>query len=325
MEPSNNLQALWPYLPAFRAVAEAESLSAAAAQLHVVPSALSRSVRMLEAAVGQPLFTRTGGRLVLNPHGRAVLEAARQAMHGVERAAAQAAGRSFAGEYRVATLGVLTHHVVLPVLLELAAAQPAVVPVIKNYRAAESNHRLALGELDIAFYYDAVPFRSVTCRRLGMLTNSVYCGRGHPLFTARRVDRARLLAHAFSVPSIGDRNTSMDGWPVHVERKIGFRIELLITNLAVCRSGRFLTVLPDVVAEPFLRAGELRRFAVDLVSPVEVYGACREGEEQALLNDRLLASVERRVADIARAVGKLSDGESSRMSVKSRAHRSPAY
>lgn len=299
MDRSNNLQACWPYLPAFRAVAESEHLSAAAARLHVVPSAVSRSLRLLEEAVGEQLFTRAGGRLVLNPRGRALLEALRQGMNAIQRGAAHAAGRAFEGDYRVATLGVLTNHVVLPELLLLTHAHPAVVPVMKNFKATESNHRLVLGDLDVAFYYDAVPFRGVTCRRLGVLTNAIYCGRGHPLFAQRRVDRATLLAHAFSVPSIGDHNTPMDGWPVHVERTVGFRIELLVTNLEICRSGRYLTVLPDVVAAPYLKSGELRRLAHDLVPPVEVYGACRQGEEQALLNGELMSAVERRVAALA--------------------------
>lgn len=288
MAASNNLNDLWPYLPAFRAIAETEHLSAAAAQLHVVPSALSRSLRLLENAIGMRLFSRAAGRLRLNQHGRALLDALRQGMHAIERGAFQAADRTLEGEYRVGTLGVLTNHVVLPVLLELTRKNPRLQPVMRNHKGTEANHRLVLGDLDLAFFYDAVPFRGVHCRKLGVLTNAIYCGRAHPLYRARRVDRETLLSHAFSVPSLGDRNTPMDGWPVHLERQVGFHIELLWTNLEICRSGRFLTVLPDVVAAPHLRARELRRFDAEIVPPVEVYGACRDGEESSGLTAELL-------------------------------------
>jgi DNA-binding transcriptional LysR family regulator len=308
MERAALVSRIWPWLPAFRAIAESEHLPTAARRLHVVPSALSRTLRLLEEALGERLFTRAGRRLALNARGRALLEAVRAGEEAVARGAARAVAAeggapSFAGELRVGTLGVLTNHVVLPELLALVEAHPALVPILRNARAGEANHRLALGELDVAFYYDALPASGLTLRRLGVLTNGIYCGRAHPLFRARRVDRARLLEHAFSVPAIGDRGTPMDNWPVDVERKVGMQIELLQTNLEVCRSGRFVTVLPDVVAAPYVRAGELRRFAVELVPPVEVYAAARAGDDSVPAAAALVEAVARRVA----GVGALSE------------------
>lgn len=295
MDHSKILNSAWPYLPAFRAVAEVEHLPTAAAQLHVVPSALSRSVRLLEEALGDRLFQRAGRRLVLNSRGRALLEAMRQGALAIARGLAPVGEPAFQGEYRVASHGVLTHELVLPALLDLAAAHPGLVPLMCNQRAGEANHRLAIGQLDLAFYTDAIPLPGIVCTRLGQLGNSVYCGRGHPLFGARGVQRRALLRHAFSVPMAGERNLPMDDWPVHLERRVGFRIELLVTQLAVCRSGRFLAVLPDVVAAPSVRAGELWRFGVHLVPPTEVFVAFRQGETDAPLHRALAENVAARV------------------------------
>ncbi|MBP8302176.1 MAG: LysR family transcriptional regulator, partial [Planctomycetes bacterium] len=52
------LDALWNWLPAFRAVGETQHLPSAATALHVSPSALSRSVRLLEQRLGCTLFER---------------------------------------------------------------------------------------------------------------------------------------------------------------------------------------------------------------------------------------------------------------------------
>jgi DNA-binding transcriptional LysR family regulator len=298
MQRSNLVHQLWPYLPAFRAVADAGRLGPAAEQLHVVPSALSRSIRILEERLGGAVFERRSGRLVLNARGRALLESVREGMRAIERGAAATSDDVPAGDLPVATLGVLTHHVVLPVLLDLARARPGVVPVLRNLRPAEANHRLVLGDVEVAFYYDAVPLDGVSCARLGALTASVYCGPGHPLRDAPRVTRKMLLAHPFSVPSIGDRGVPMDGWPVELERKVGFRIELLVTNLEVCRSGRFLTVLPDVVAAPHVASGELRRFAFDEFPPIEVYGACRQGEQHRTVIASLFDAVRSRLGEL---------------------------
>jgi DNA-binding transcriptional LysR family regulator len=295
MQGASSMNSLWAYLPAFRAVAETEHLPTAAEILHVVPSALSRSVRLLEEALGVELFARRGRRITLNSHGRALLDALRSGMLSVERGVERATGAAFQGELNVGAIGVLTNEIVLPVVLDLVAKRPAIVPALRTCGAKEANHRLILGSLDLAFYYDAVPLDGISCTKLGSLGAHVYCGKAHPLFHERNVSKQSLLAHPFSIPQIGDRNISMDGWPVEMERKVGLRIELLVTNLAVCLSGRFLTVLPDVIAEPHVSAKRLRRFNFELLPPIDVYGACREGDEDSEIQRALIDAVAARL------------------------------
>lgn len=286
---------VWAYLPAFRAVAETEHLPTAAAQLHVVPSALSRSVRLLEEALGAEVFARRGRRLSLNARGRALLEALKQSTLALERGLSVAGGKAFEGSLNVGTIGVLTNHVVLPVLLDFVAEHPKVVPAMRSAGSREANHRLGLGSLDLAFYYDAVPMEGIWCNKLGALNASVYCGKTHPLFKKKKVTLELLLEQKFSIPQIGDRNLPMDGWPVDLDRNVGFRIELLATNLEVALSGRFVTVLPDIAAEPFVASKLLRRFPFELLPPIEIFGACREGEEDSPVNRALLDAVRARV------------------------------
>ena len=53
----------------FRVAAKYQSLSKAAAELHVSQSALSRSIAKLETELNVTLFDRRGKRLVLNENG----------------------------------------------------------------------------------------------------------------------------------------------------------------------------------------------------------------------------------------------------------------
>lgn len=53
------------------------TMSAAANELHLTQPSLSRSMKRLEADLGQELFTRTGNRAVLNDAGRIALQHAR--------------------------------------------------------------------------------------------------------------------------------------------------------------------------------------------------------------------------------------------------------
>ncbi len=59
------------HLRYFRAIAQQRSLTRAAEQLHVSPSALSIQLRQLEERLGQPLFERQHRQLVLDFNRRA--------------------------------------------------------------------------------------------------------------------------------------------------------------------------------------------------------------------------------------------------------------
>lgn len=61
------------WLRAFEAAGRLQSFRAAAAELHVTPSAISHHVRALEERVGRPLFVRTGSGVALTREGEAYL------------------------------------------------------------------------------------------------------------------------------------------------------------------------------------------------------------------------------------------------------------
>jgi DNA-binding transcriptional LysR family regulator len=66
-------------LRAFEATARLESVSRAAAELHVTHGAVSRQIRALETELGVPLFVREGRGLALTPAGRQLRDGAASA------------------------------------------------------------------------------------------------------------------------------------------------------------------------------------------------------------------------------------------------------
>jgi DNA-binding transcriptional LysR family regulator len=84
--PMRSLVGVWHLLPAFRSVAETESVRAASRLIGSSAPALSRAIGQLEKRVGMKLFHRERQRLVLNERGRALLDAVRVAMQLVDGA-----------------------------------------------------------------------------------------------------------------------------------------------------------------------------------------------------------------------------------------------
>jgi DNA-binding transcriptional LysR family regulator len=296
MDPTKKLRDIWAWIPVFRVVAETEHLPTAAARLHVSPSALSRTVRLVEDTLGEELFVRTSRKIVLNSAGKRLLESVRRSMTALERGLTDALEHDFAGEYRISSLGVLTDCFVLPALLQVREARPKLIPCMTTLSSREANRQLASGLIEVAFYYDATSMPGVVCEKIGTLANSLYCGKAHPLFGKKRVSSQELAEHEFSVAAIGDRGTPMDGWPVELPRRIGFQILMLSTNLRVSLSGRFVTVLPDVVAAPDFEAGRLWRLEPELVPDTDVYAACREEDAGTSFTAEVISEVGKRIA-----------------------------
>lgn len=296
MDPSKKASEVWQWLPVFKVVAETQHLPTAAKQLHVSASAISRTIRLIEEALGQDLFVRSSRRLILNAAGERLLTATRRSTNSLEQGLREVFDQSFSGPYRVSSLGVLTDGFVLPSLLELQAEYAGLVPHMTTRLASEANQALISGLLEVAFYYDPTSLPGIRCESLGELTNSIYCGQGHPLFGKRRVETQELLQHSFSVAAIGDRGTPMDSWPVDLTRKVGFQILMLSTNLQVSLSGSFVTVLPDAVATPQAEAGRLWRLAPDLIPNTQVYAACREEDRNQGVTQALIDKLRERIA-----------------------------
>lgn len=293
---------LWNWLPAFLEIAEAGSIVAAARTLALTPAALSRTLGLLEDALGAPVFNRVGKSLVLNAAGVALREAVREATRTVDRGLSETLGDPFLAPLRIASLGVLSD-LVLPAMLELKRAHPAIVPEHFNVGPTDANNLLVRGKLEVAFYYEQVTAEDVIVERLGELGASVYCGRGHPLFARRQVTRQDILAEPFSVPRVGESGRVRDGWPTEVARKIGMRIELLRSNLVVSLSGTLLTVLPDITAAPHVATGELRRLAAFPLPPIEVFVARHQVTLGRRPAEQIIEAVKRQIVEATQPRG----------------------
>lgn len=299
---------IWNWLPTFLAIAEAGGISAASRELHVTPAAVSRTLRLLEAELGEVLFNRVGRTLVLNDRGARLRASMREATHTVDRGIARSLKSAFAGPLRVASLGVLTDHFVIATLLDLKRAYPALLPQHQNLGSAASVADVAAGALDVAFYYEELTAEGVEVRKIASTTMSVYCGEGHPLFVGAEPGRSEILGHAFSVPQVGDAGRVLDGWPIELAREIGMRITTLRSNLEVCRSGLMLCVLPDITAFESLCEGALRRLDQVPLPDIPIYAARAIGGLRGGAGDALTEGTVTRIEAFNRAFGARMDG-----------------
>lgn len=237
MERVRRLAPFWSWLPAFRAVAESQHLPSAARAIGIAPSGLSRAVRLLEAALGQQLFRRSGRRLELSPQGEGFLSAVREAMRAIDEGLLLLGAVDTTGPLQVAVAGSLVQLIVLPALDRVRHDHPGMA--VRLHRLLDSSTAaLRDGTLDLVVSHRHVAHRDLVAELVGQVPYGIFCGRGHLLRHARAVSAARLSAHAFVVCEAGDP------WPSHVPRRIGLQVTEFSDAVAACAQGDHLAVLP---------------------------------------------------------------------------------
>mgnify|MGYP001828066450 CR=1 FL=1 len=293
--PDRRLEDLWNWLPAFRAVAESEHLPTASEALFVTPSALSRTIRLLERELGRPLFRRAGRRIQLNPAGERLLARVREAMRHVEQGLSEAREETLVGPLRVFSGGLMTPLYVEPALSRLRATHPRVVAYLRSILQEGLVQDLLRGRVDLAFQSEPVAHEDIVTVHLGEATSGVYCGPGHPLFKARRLTIPRVLEHPFIAPVPDASGQSNDGWPTDRARKIGLFTDHMAVGIRACARGEFLAVLPDAIA----REHGFRRLPMDELPSVGMYAMHRpfleEGGRGALCLQYVRDAIRREV------------------------------
>lgn len=271
---------------AFARTASLGSYTAAARDLSVSPSAISKSVQRLEEHFGLRLFTRTTRSLTLTPEGRELYERALRVIKEVEEIE-QAAVAS-----RGEPSGVIKVTAPLPIGVNILA------PALPNFRARHPNLAvdLRLGDQ----FSDIIEQGIDVAIRVGNLADSRLVSRplaphrictfASPDYLAKR-GMPLSLEDLMSHDSINFRYQST-GQPLRWPFQVGGRIIEITPNptmtidvsdaLAVAlAAGGGIGISPTYVAAPYVERGELvpvfPEFAVDRFVITALWPESRRG------------------------------------------------
>ncbi len=142
----------WNEIRTFLAVAETNSFSRAAEQLHVTQPAVSKRIQALEATLGVALFDRIGKRVhltdagrLLKPRAHAILDSVKDTETLLRNLHARVDGR-----LKLATSHHVGLHRLAPVLKAFSIAHPQVELDIRFLDSEEAHALVAEGEVELA-------------------------------------------------------------------------------------------------------------------------------------------------------------------------------
>ncbi|RFP10917.1 MULTISPECIES: LysR family transcriptional regulator [unclassified Duganella] len=274
-------------LRVFVSAARRPSLGAAALELHLTPSAVSKALKRLEDSLGKPLFDRSAKQLVLNDSGQLLLARAQTLLALADQAKADLMGERAAVDSRIAGPAILLwrHGQMLSQALR---AYPEASLRMQAMFEDEALAALLRGDINAAIVTgDVIEGRGEhwsdewQVTPLGSVTLHLVAGQRHPLVTSLppapllEADTAQVLTHDFACPSRSlfcgvQRGARSDGWrDDQLPRKIRYWTDDLQLLLALVKSGEALAYLPDfALADPELRRIHVTDCAFECVEQV---------------------------------------------------------
>jgi DNA-binding transcriptional LysR family regulator len=275
---SNRLEALRVFCTA----ADAANFRDAATRLAVSPQVVTRAVRELEEALGEPLFHRSTRGVQLTDFGRQLAERARVAVGGVDRLFHRIDRRALsqhAGTVRVATPSVLGRRLIPQALAPMLAAHPGLT---LDLRLSEQLADVVDQQIDVGV-------------RAGPLRDSRFVARPVGKMPLRVVAAPALLARtgvpqsidalcALPLTALIDRNSGRPWpWPFSKGRQMTVSSPAFITDdtdaeCTAVLAGLGFGQLVAPLAEPWLQSGQLVSVLDDEAPqpwPVYVYRAQR--------------------------------------------------
>jgi LysR family transcriptional regulator, glycine cleavage system transcriptional activator len=252
-------------LPAFEAAARHGSFRAAAAELHLTPSAISHQIRLLEEAVGASLFERLPRGLQLTDAGRRYVETVSDVLVRLQVEAEALAPAPRSRRLRVSLPDFVAQLFVLPAVAPFRARHPHIDLEINATMAltdveagdADAAVRIGFGEWgtlrsdrisELVGSVVAAPELAETARALGE-------GEALPMVCLNQLEEhTRQTLKAAGIEVHADRALSVDNYMGVVQAAthgLGVAVLYAIPGKSYAFDGRLVVLSPSPIPAPF--------------------------------------------------------------------------
>lgn len=239
-------------LRAFCCLVRAGQYTAAAEQLCVTASALSRRIAKLEASIGGRLFERTTRRVVLTPVGAALYERVLPMVSQLDASMREAArlAQGLEGKLAISTVASVGYSVLPKVLPDFYARHPDVYLSIRDGNATVTTHLVLEREVEFGVTTPVSFGPALDAERVASYGYNLVYAAGSP-FAPRR--RGMTWAKLAGLPVVGlnplsSTRLQIDSVLDHhgIEQPWRIEVDQLATMIGLVQSGGFVTVMPGL-------------------------------------------------------------------------------
>jgi DNA-binding transcriptional LysR family regulator len=245
---------------AFQAVADTGGFTAAAAELRVSQSLVSRAVARLERRLGTTLLHRSTRRVSLTDEGVTFLQGCRRVLEEIgEVERSVTSGESPVGTLRISASVLFGQDRIVPLLPEFMARYPKLEVQLS---LADRHVDLIEEKIDVAIRLGRLASSSLIAKKIGEQRRLIVASPAYLAQRGRPKTPDDLLDHNCLLWDEG--HDDLNRWPFEVNgamRHIRVRGRLVVNNaqallhLAVLGVG--ITRMSEYLARPLIRRGEL--------------------------------------------------------------------
>ena len=241
-------------LLAFEAVARLGSATAAAQELSLTQSAVSRQLKTLEEQLDVALLARQGRQLTLTPAGESYVLKVREILNRLANASVSARTNPAGGSLNLAILPAFGMHWLAPRLRDFARAHPEVTV---NLSTRLKPFAIAESPFDAAIHFGHEDWPGVSY--LPLMPETVVPVCAPDLLPEPLSDPRQMLDHPLL-----HLETRPRGWTrwlaalgVDQEPPAGMVFDQFSTMAQAAIHGLGVALLPTFFADPYLRSGQL--------------------------------------------------------------------
>lgn len=244
----------------FMAVAEAGSVRAAARDLNVAASAISRQLNQLEASLETALFDRSGRGLSLTPAGDVLLGGLRRAAQGHENTLDELSALKGLerGLLRIATVESVSASVLPDMLLDFARRHPRIELSVTVAGSEAVTALVRDQQADLGFTFNPSSLEGLEVLHSRDLHLGAVVAPGHALAGARAVSLADCAGFPVAWPSRGlSLRTILDSVPAARRLRPAITCNSLRLMASLAGRGSCIAFQTAIGIEQELAAGTL--------------------------------------------------------------------
>lgn len=242
-------------LKAFEAAARLDSFTAAAEELELTQSAVSRQILKLESILGSPLFYRERQKVRLTVAGESYAREVREALRRISTATLEFRANPHGGTLNLAVLPTFGARWLMPRLADFSKHNPE---ISVNLQSLSAPVEFGTQSFDAAIHYGDKQWPGTEFARLFGETVIPVCSAkflsAHAMATATDLKRVPLLHHA-------SRPDAWEQWfaanKVQFENLHGMLLDQFAMATQAAKAGLGVALLPQFLIEPELTSGEL--------------------------------------------------------------------
>ena len=236
----------------FKAVADWGSLNLAANKINISPSAVSRSIKMIEEDLGYQVFQRVGRKIVINQDGRRFLEKVNNILSSYQGIYSDSLANEIDGSIKIGASHWLAVNFIPSKLESILREHPQIVFETFSQDSNISVLKVLAGDLDFAICFSPKAHPDINSTELFSGELLLAANKKHPLIEDKNFTRT-ISEYPAIIHKANEHIVSCIDHPMfhhfNITPKIAHYWDSDLTAIKLMKNKNYWSLMPDIIVK----------------------------------------------------------------------------